>query len=70
MDIMKNFVYILFIITGVFSVIVSLKNWEWYFNKYKAQRLVRVFGRTGAKIIYILTGIFMVTIGIVCLTGN
>ncbi len=64
---METFVYILFIIAGMFSVLASVKNWNWYFNNFRVQRLVRIFGRTGTRIVYTFIGVFMLGVGIVCL---
>ncbi|MDE5557267.1 MAG: immunity 17 family protein [Ruminococcus sp.] len=67
---METFAYILFILAGVFSILVSIKNWDWYFNNRKARPFVRIFGRTGARIFYTFIGIFIMGIGIVCLIKN
>ncbi len=64
---MKTFTFIIFIIAGVFSVLASVKNWDWYFNNLKVQRLVRIFGRTGTRVVYTFIGVFMIGVGIVCL---
>lgn len=60
---METFAYILFILAGVFSVLASVKNWDWYFNNRKAKPFVRIFGRNGARIFYIITGIFIIFAG-------
>lgn len=64
---METFAYILFVLAGIFSVLASVKNWDWYFNNRKAKPFVRLFGRTGARIFYTLIGIFIMGIGIVFL---
>lgn len=67
---MDTFAFILFILAGTFSVLASVKNWDWYFNNRKAQPFVRIFGRTGARIFYTLIGVMIMGIGIVCLIKN
>ena len=62
---METFAYILFILAGAFSILASVKNWDWYFNNRKARPFVRIFGRTGARIFYGLLGIFIIVVGVV-----
>ncbi|MDE5582930.1 MAG: immunity 17 family protein [Ruminococcus sp.] len=67
---METFGYIFFILAGIFSVLASIKNWDWYFNNCRARPFVRIFGRTGARIFYIFIGIFITGIGVLCLIKN
>lgn len=55
---------IVFIAAGIFSICGAIFNWEWYFNHWKARRMEELFGRTGARVMYILIGIFAVVGGI------
>jgi small neutral amino acid transporter SnatA (MarC family) len=66
---MELFINILFIVVGVFVLIVSIMNWDWYFNSTKAQRLIRLIGRTGSRIFYSIIGLLLVIIGIGLITG-
>ncbi|MEQ8221569.1 MAG: immunity 17 family protein [Candidatus Eremiobacterota bacterium] len=47
---------ILIILSGLFSLISSIKNWEFFFSHTRARFLVRILGRTGARIFYGLLG--------------
>lgn len=67
---MESLVFVLFILVGVFSVLASVKNWNWFFNNRKARPFVHIFGRTGARIFYTLIGIFIMGVGIVYLIKN
>lgn len=55
---------ILIVIFGIFCIICSIANWDWYFNHRKAQLFVSLFGRTGARIFYICTGVVLMVLGI------
>ena len=49
---------------GLFSLMGALKNWEWFFNNYKARGLVAIFGRNGARIFYGILGAIFILIGV------
>ncbi len=55
---------ILIIISGLFSLISSIKNWEFFFSHTRARFLVRILGRTGARIFYGILGLALCTGGI------
>lgn len=55
---------ILIILSGAFSLISSLKNWDFFFNHSRARFLVRIMGRTGARIFYGLLGSALITGGL------
>jgi uncharacterized membrane protein YuzA (DUF378 family) len=46
--------------TGLFLIVVAILNWEWFFNIWNAQLAIKLFGRNGARIFYILAGIFII----------
>jgi len=64
---MNTIIIIVIILTGAFSVLASVKNWDWYFNNYKVQRLVRIFDRTGVRVFHTFIGVFIMGAGIVFL---
>ena len=66
----NNFVCILFILVGLLSVAASYCNWDWYFNNYRARFLVKIVGRKGARIFYMILGFFLVGLGIALLIGS
>lgn len=63
-------VCILFILVGLFSAAASFFNWDWYFNNYRARFLVKIIGRRGARIFYMVLGLFLVGLAIAILLGN
>lgn len=52
---------------GAFSLSGAIFNWNWYFENYKAQSIVKVFGRNGARIFYAVLGIVLIVLGLVVL---
>ncbi|MDE6665435.1 MAG: immunity 17 family protein [Ruminococcus sp.] len=61
---MNTLMFVIVILVGAFSLIASVKNWDWYFNNRRARPFVRIFGRTGARIFYGLLGIFIIFVGV------
>lgn len=54
---------VIFGLLGLFSILAGVLNWEFFFNTRRAQFFVRLFGRNGARIFYIVFGIIIATIG-------
>ena len=55
---------LLLILVGLFSIICAIGNWEFFMGARRAAFFVRIFGRTGARIFYVLLGLFISTIGL------
>ena len=58
-----------FFILGLCSLAVSVFNWDWYYTYLITPGVVRVIGRTGARIVYALVGLFLVLSGLAGLLG-
>ncbi|MEG1543779.1 MAG: immunity 17 family protein [Tannerellaceae bacterium] len=54
----------IFIGLGLFSVVASLFNFEWYFSTSGAQTFVRKLGRGGARLFYALLGFALIACGV------
>jgi hypothetical protein len=48
---------------GLFCILSSILDWNWFFNSRKAQRIVGLMGRNGARIFYIVLGLLLIFIG-------
>lgn len=57
-------ILILFICLGIFSVVASVFNIDWYFKTDGAMMFVRRLGRKGARIFYAVLGIALITCGV------
>ena len=44
---------------GAFSMIAAAANWSWFFEHRKAARVVRLFGRQGARMLYFFFGLMI-----------
>jgi small neutral amino acid transporter SnatA (MarC family) len=44
---------------GLFSIVASILNWDWFFNHRRARIFLKMFGRTGARIFYTILGLFL-----------
>jgi len=54
---------------GAFSLCAAVLDWNWFMNHRKAQRLVKWFGRGGARVFYGLLGTGLVVLGVLVATG-
>lgn len=61
----KHILIVVFIfVAGLFSLISSIKNWDWFFEHRKARLLAHVLGRMGARIFYGSLGLMLIGLGI------
>lgn len=54
---------------GVFSIAGAAYGWNWFINHYKARIILLLFGRTGTRIFYGVTGTFFLAAGALVATG-
>jgi hypothetical protein len=47
---------LLIMLGGAFSVFCALKDYDFFMNNPKARPVVRIFGRNGARTLYVLLG--------------
>ena len=47
-----------------FSIIGAVRNRDRFMDNYKARRYVRIFGRNGARVSYVIRGVFLIIVGI------
>jgi small neutral amino acid transporter SnatA (MarC family) len=55
------------VVGGAFSFVGALKDWDFFFESRRAQRLVRIIGRKGAKVFYLVVGLLLLAGGLVML---
>ena len=55
--------------SGVIAVIGAGFDWDWFMNHRKTQFFNRIFGRTGARIVYALLGTSLIVLGIMLALG-
>lgn len=49
---------------GIFSICGAIFNWDFFFENYKARPVVKLIGRNGARVFYVLVGLFCIFCGI------
>ena len=54
----------IFVLVGIFSIVASLMNWDWFFTAQNARFFVNQFGRQKARLCYAVIGGLMIFIGI------
>ena len=58
---MNDFILaILIFAAGLFSILASLKNWNFFFESARAYLFVKLFGRQGARVFYVLLGLLLI----------
>ncbi len=62
------FTQILFMAAGLFSILGAYLEWDLFYKNRKAQRIIRLFGQSGAKIFYIVIGLMIFTIALLDIT--
>jgi hypothetical protein len=58
------FVVVSIAAVGIFSILGGALNWRFFMENRKAEFFVRVFGRNGARIFYVLLGVGILGIAI------
>ena len=47
---------------GLFAILASILNWNFFFEHRKAQFFVKTFGRKGARIFYTILGVCLLSL--------
>ena len=59
----------IFMAIGLFSVVCAACDFEWFMNHRKARIVLRILGRTGARVFYIVLGAAIMVLGGLVLFG-
>lgn len=65
---MDIFIMLFAVFGGVFTIFCSYKDYDWFFNNYRARPFVALFGRNGARIFYYILGIILIILGFVLMS--
>jgi hypothetical protein len=60
---------LIFVAAGLFSICGGVFDWDFYMNNRKARFIVGIFGRSGARIFYVLLGLALVVLGALFVAG-
>jgi hypothetical protein len=58
---------LLAIAAGIFSLLGGINNWNWFMRSFRAGLFVKTIGRQGARVVYGILGIVLITIGVLLL---
>lgn len=58
---MHNIIQVIFLLAGLTSLLASLLNWKWFFTADNTRYLVKQLGRGGARWVYGLIGVLLIT---------
>lgn len=62
---MEKYLIIAFLaMGGLFCVLASIYNWDFFFNNRRARFFVSLIGRKGARIFYAILGLVLIVISI------
>jgi hypothetical protein len=70
MDNSTIIITVVLILGGLFSVICALKDFDWFMNNSRAALIVRILGRGGARVFYVLLGAAFIIFGLYGLFVN
>ncbi len=54
---------------GLFTVLCATADWNWFMEHRKTRLWVKLFGRNGARIFYIIFGGVLTTLGVLASVG-
>jgi hypothetical protein len=58
---------LLAIAAGIFILLGGINNWDWFMRSFRAGLFVKTIGRQGARVVYGILGIVLITIGVLLL---
>lgn len=64
-----NWIGLLVVGSGVFSVMGAILDWDFYMEHRKARWIVALVGRFGARIFYFLFGVALIVLGVLITMG-
>jgi hypothetical protein len=66
---MKEPAALLLVLAGLFAMAGGVFDWEWFMNNRKAQALVNLLGRGGARLFYVILGLAIAILGLLITFG-
>lgn len=68
-DFVMNPFGLIIVAAGLFSICGAGFDWDFFINSRKARLFVMLFGRTGARIVYAVLGLFLAVLGVLLTLG-
>jgi hypothetical protein len=57
--------FLILIAFGLFSIAGALFDWDWFMEDRRARFIVKILGRSGARVFYVLLGIAMIILAFI-----
>ncbi|MBT8326141.1 MAG: immunity 17 family protein [Bacteroidia bacterium] len=57
------------VLVGMFTFVASSLNMEFFFNNRRAEAFIKIFGRQGARIFYMILGLFLMYVAYLIYLG-
>ena len=54
---------IVLILVGLFTIAGGTFDWDWFMGHWKARLFLKIFGRNGARVFYIIFGLCIAGLG-------
>jgi hypothetical protein len=58
-----------FVLAGIFTMCGGLFNWNWFVLSRRARLIVRILGRGGARIFYVVVGVVFLVVGLIAVVA-
>jgi len=65
-----SILYYLMLILGVLIFVAAVTNWDWYFKQRRAQTMIKLLGRNGARVLYAALGLLFAVFAWMVLNGR
>lgn len=65
----NQIVGIITVLIGMFTFVASSLNLEFFFNNKRAEAFIKLFGRKGTRLFYIILGIFLMYVAYLIYMG-
>jgi small neutral amino acid transporter SnatA (MarC family) len=66
---MSLWIWIVFLLAGLFSFVSAVLDWEWFMTDRKAAVFAGFLGRNGTRVLYALFGVFLIALGLAGVFG-
>lgn len=65
-----SILYYLMLCLGALIFVAAITNWDWYFKQRRAQTMIKLMGRNGARVLYAVLGLLFVVFAWMVLNGR
>jgi small neutral amino acid transporter SnatA (MarC family) len=63
-EVTNAFLSLVLSVVGMFTIVCALRDFDWFMESRKAWIFVKLFGRKGARVFYMILGATLIFVGI------